>query len=106
MHSSLKREVGYSTLKSVESDSVGNGLSPLQHFLKKTVLLEYNNVGMGPTNLFHALAYYSKYNERFDLLFMFNSDTLSDYTNTVVKFAMFNFILLNTTNSRKQQNTN
>ena len=36
---------------------------------KGAVLPGRNDVEMGPANSLHASAYYSKYNERFDLIF-------------------------------------
>ena len=47
--------------------SVDNGLTPLGHF-ERIVLLGRNDAEMGPANSLHASAYYSEYNERFDLI--------------------------------------
>ena len=46
---------------------VASGLPLLQHSLEGTVLPGRNNTEMGPINSLHASAYYSEYNERFEL---------------------------------------
>ena len=65
--SSLEREVRGSNLGPVKSDTV----LPTAHHRcdissKGAVLPGRNDEEMGPANSLHALAYYSKYNERFD----------------------------------------
>ena len=47
--------------------SVADGLPLLQHF-KGAVLPGRRDAEMGPANSLHTSAYYSKFNERFDLI--------------------------------------
>ena len=66
--SSLKREVWGSNLGPVKSDTV---LPTARHRCdiswNGAVLPGRNDAEMGPANSLHASAYYSEYNERFDL---------------------------------------
>ena len=66
--SSLEREVRGSNLGPVKSDTV---LPTARHRCdissKGAVLLGRNDAEMGPAKSLHASAYYSEYNERFDL---------------------------------------
>ena len=48
--------------------SVANGSPPQRHFFERRCVLECNDAEMGPANSLHALAYFSDYNERFDLI--------------------------------------
>ena len=65
--SSLEREVRGSNLGPVKSDAV---LPTARHRCdissNGAVLPGRNDAEMGPANSLHALAYFSKYNERFD----------------------------------------
>ena len=70
-HSSLEREVWGSNLGPVKSDKV----LPTARYrcdisFKGAVLPGRNDAEIGPANSLHALAYYSEYNERFDLMQM------------------------------------
>ena len=69
MRSSLEREVWGSNLESVKSDTV----VPTAHrrcdiFSKGAVLPGRNDAEMGPANALYASAYYSEYDEGFDLI--------------------------------------
>ena len=68
---SLEREVLGSNLGHVKSDTP---LPTARHHCnilsKGAVLPGRNDTDMAPANLLHALAFYSKYNERFDLIFI------------------------------------
>ena len=70
--SSLEREVKGSDLGPVKSDTV---LPTARHRCdissKGAVSLGRNDADMVPTNSLHASAYYSEYNERFDLILFF-----------------------------------
>ena len=48
--------------------SVTNGSPTLQHFFEKSCVAQAQWRGDGPTNSLHASAYYSEYNEKFDLI--------------------------------------
>ena len=67
--SSLEREVRSSNLRPVKSNIV---LPTARHRCdissEGAVLSGRNDAEMGPANSFHASAYYSEYNERFDLI--------------------------------------
>ena len=67
--SSLEREVWGSNLGPVKSDTV---LPTARHRCdissNEAVLPGRNDAEMGPANSLHASAYYSEYNERFDLI--------------------------------------
>ena len=67
--SSLKREARGSNLEPVKSNTA---LSTARHRCdissKGAVLPGRNYAEMGPANSLHASAYYSEYNERFDLI--------------------------------------
>ena len=69
MCSSLERLGRGSNLRPVKSDTV---LPTARHHCdissKGAVLPGRNDAEMGPANSLHASAYYSKYNERFDLI--------------------------------------
>ena len=69
--SSLEREVWGSNLGPVKSDTV---LPTARHRCdissNGAVLPGRNDAEMGPTNSLHASAYYSEFNERFDLITM------------------------------------
>ena len=65
--SSLEREVSGSNIGPVKSDTV---LPTTRHrcdISKGTMLSERKDMEMGAANSLHASAYYSEYNERFDL---------------------------------------
>ena len=68
--SSPEREVRGSNLGPVKSDTV---LPTARHrcdiSLKGAVLPGRNDAEMGPANSLHASAYYSEYNEGFDLIY-------------------------------------
>ena len=68
---SLEREVLGSNLGLVKSDTA---LPTARHHCdilsKEAVLLGCNDAKMGPANLLQASAFYSEYNERFDLIFI------------------------------------
>ena len=68
---SLEREVWGANLGPVKSDTV---LPTARHRFdissKWAVLPGRNNAEMGPANSLHALAYYSDYIKRFDLIFV------------------------------------
>ena len=72
MRSSLEREVWGSILRPVKSDTV---LPTARHrcdiSLKRAALPRRNDAEMGPAHSLHASAYYSEYNERFDLIWLF-----------------------------------
>ena len=69
MHSSLERKIWGSNIGPVKSDTV---LPTARHRCnissKEAVLPWRNDAEMGPFNSLHALAYYSEYNQRFDLI--------------------------------------
>ena len=68
MRLSLERKVWGSNLGPVKSDTVLP--TARQHYdisSKEAVLAGCNDVKMGPANSLHTSAYYSEYNERFDL---------------------------------------
>ena len=73
--SSLEQEVRSSNLGPVKSNTV---LPTARHrcdiFSKGAGLPGHNDAEMGPANSFHASAYYSEYNERFD--FMHGSEAI------------------------------
>ena len=56
--------------------NVANRSPPLRHFFERICVAWAQRRGVGPANSFHALAYYSEYNKRFDfdlLLLLKNS---------------------------------
>ena len=68
--SSLEREVSSSNLGPVKSDTV---LPSTRHRCEissnKALLPVHNGAELGPANSLYASAYYSEYNERFDLMY-------------------------------------
>ena len=80
--SSLEREVCGSNLGPVKSDTV---LPTARHRCdissKEAVLPGRNDAEMGPANSLHASAYYSEYNERFDLMTQFFPPKISSNHN-------------------------
>ena len=61
--------------------SVTNGSPPLRHSSKGAVLPGRNDAEMGPAHSLHASAYYSEYNDRFDLSFRFKLISLKQKNN-------------------------
>ena len=75
--SSLEREVWSSNLGPVKLDTVlPTACHRCDISSKGAVLPRRNDAKMGPANSLHVSAYYSKYNERFDLIGLANSNQL------------------------------
>ena len=94
MRSSLEREVRGSNLRPVISHTV---LPTAHHccdiFSIEAVLPGRNDPEMGPDNSLHASAYYSEYNERFDINQLIKSFLKTK--NTCLKVLLSKSILLN-----------
>ena len=70
MLSSLEREVWGSNLDPVKSNTMfPTDSHRCNIFSKEAVLPRRIETEVGPANSLHASAYYSEYNERFDLFF-------------------------------------